>query len=176
MWEIVAVPELRIVSDDEWAAAKLRQRQQSYETRRDETGNPLNRAHRRKFFFSGLLKCGHCGGGYTIVAQDRYGCATRRSKGTCDNCATVSRQEIEGRVLDGLKSGCWPRTGPRVCDDVQEEINRVAAEKSQQYGANRQQLAAVERKITGIVSAIEDGNYSRTLSDRLGALEREKTR
>ena len=35
-------------------------------------------------------------------------------------------------------------------------------------------LAAVERKVASIVSAIEDGGYSRTLSDRLSSLEREK--
>ena len=43
------------------------------------------------------------GGGYTIVAADRYGCATRRSKGTCDNSSTIQRQHIESRVLGGLK-------------------------------------------------------------------------
>ena len=102
-------------------------------SRRDETGNALNRAHRRKFLFSGLLKCGHCGGGYTIVAQDRYGCATRRSKGTCDNCATVSRQEIEGRVLDGLKERLLaPELVREFAQTFQEEINRVAAERNQQ--------------------------------------------
>jgi hypothetical protein len=37
------------------------------------------------------------------VAQDRYGCATRRSKGTCSNSATITRQQIEARVLSGLK-------------------------------------------------------------------------
>jgi len=102
-WEIVEVPELRVIEDGLWNAAKLRQRDVSFEIRRDDSGNALNRAHRRKFLLSGLLKCGCCGGGFTIVAQDRYGCATRRAKGTCDNGATVSRQEIEARVLEGLK-------------------------------------------------------------------------
>jgi site-specific DNA recombinase len=103
VWEIVEVPELRIIDDALWAAVKRRQQGLSLEIRRDDSGNALNRAHRRRFLLSGLLKCGCCGGGATIVAQDRYGCATRRSKGTCDNSATVSRQEIEARVLEGLK-------------------------------------------------------------------------
>jgi hypothetical protein len=37
------------------------------------------------------------------VAQNRYRGATQRSKSTCDNSATVTRQEIEARILVGLK-------------------------------------------------------------------------
>ncbi len=175
MWEVVSIPELRIVSDDDWEAARLRQQDQSHEVRRDDTGNPLNRAHRRKFLFSGLLKCGLCGGGYTIIAQDRYGCASRRSKGTCDNSATVNRQEIEGRVLEGLKAKLLtPELVREFAKTFQEEMNRAALKRDQQSETNRQHLAAVERKLAAIVSAVEDGGYSRTLGDRLSALERER--
>jgi len=104
LWEVVEVPSLRIIDDDLWQAAKARQSKASFEIRRDDSGNALNRAHRRKFLLSGLLKCGRCGGGYTIVGKDRYGCATRRSKGTCDNTSTVTRPEIEARVFAGLKA------------------------------------------------------------------------
>jgi site-specific DNA recombinase len=103
VWEVVQVPELRLIDDDLWDAVRLRQRDLSFEIQRDDAGNALNRAHRRKFLLSGLLKCGCCGGGFTIVAQDRYGCATHRNKGTCANGTTIRRQEIEARVLAGLK-------------------------------------------------------------------------
>ncbi|MBN9023310.1 MAG: zinc ribbon domain-containing protein [Rhizobiales bacterium] len=169
------MPELRIISDDDWEAARLQQQNQSHEVRRDDTGNPLNRAHRRKFLFSGLLKCGLCGGGYTIIAQDRYGCASRRSKGTCDNSATVNRQEIEGRVLEGLKAKLLtPELVREFAKTFQEEMNRAALKRDQQSETNRQHLAAVERKLAAIVSAVEDGGYSRALGDRLSALERER--
>src|SRR6185295_14358022 len=56
LWEVVGVPTLRIVTDELWDAVKLRQNEQSYEVRRDENGNALNRAHRRKFLLSGVLK------------------------------------------------------------------------------------------------------------------------
>jgi hypothetical protein len=35
------------------------------------------------FILSGWLVCGCFRTGYTIMAKDRYGCAGRRSKGTC---------------------------------------------------------------------------------------------
>ena len=43
-----------------------------------------------------------CGGGYTIMGKDRYGCAAHRNKGTCGNDRTIFPQSIESRVLDGL--------------------------------------------------------------------------
>jgi len=175
LWEIVEVPALRIIDDDLWNAAKLRQSDASFEIRRDDSGNALNRAHRRKFLLSGLLKCGVCGGGFTIVAQDRYGCATRRSKGTCDNSATVTRQEIEARVLAGLKERLMaPQLVREFIRAFQEEINQTAAKHERQFKAERRQLETIERKITSIVAAIEEGNYSRALGDRLSDLERQQ--
>src|SRR5262249_10282154 len=112
------------------------------------------------------------GGGFTIVAQDRYGCATRRSKGTCDNHATITRQEIEARVLAGLKERLIaPELVREFIRAFKGEVNRAAAEREQQIKADRTQLESVERKIAGIVSAIEDGNSSRALSARLADLE-----
>jgi len=70
-WEVVAVPELRIVDDELWNKVKARQREVRNEIGRDAGGNALNRAHRRRFLLSGLLVCRDCGGAYTIVAPDR---------------------------------------------------------------------------------------------------------
>jgi hypothetical protein len=50
------------------------------------------------------------------------------------------------------------------------EVNRFSAERDQQNRANRQRLTVVERKIAGIVGAIEDGTHSRELGDRLVTL------
>ena len=172
LWEIVQVPALRIINDDLWEAVKRRQQGLSFEIQRDDRGNALNRAHRRRFLLSGLLKCGCCGGGFTIVAQERYGCATRRSKGTCDNNATVSRQEIEARVLEGLKQRLLaPELVREFVRTFQEEVNRMAAEREQHYRTGRLQLESVERKIAGIVARREAGSYSRALGDRLAELE-----
>jgi len=52
----------------------------------------------------------------------------------------------------------------------QEEANRAAKEQDQQLKSDRMQLQLVERKIAGIVTAIEEGRYSRVLGDRLSEL------
>jgi hypothetical protein len=89
-----------IIEDTLWQEVKHRQETTGFEISWDESGNALNRAHRRRFLLSGLLVCGAA---YTIMAKGRYGCAGRRSKGTCSNDRTISRQEIEARILKALK-------------------------------------------------------------------------
>jgi site-specific DNA recombinase len=56
----------------------------------------------------------------------------------------------------------------------QEEVNRSSAEREEQFSADRQQLDSIKRKIAGIVSAIEEGDYSRALGDRLADLEKQQ--
>ena len=102
-WEIQAVPELRIIDQWLWDQVKARQDQVRTEMTRTPDANGLNEAHRRQFLLSGLLTCGCCSGGYTIIGQDRYGCATRKGKGTCANTHTIKRQHIERRVLGALR-------------------------------------------------------------------------
>jgi hypothetical protein len=173
--EIIQIPELRLIDDDLWDSVKRRQRDLSFEIQRDDAGNALNRTHRRKFLFSGLLKCGCCGGGFTIVGEDRYGCATHRNKGTCTNSATVSRQEIEARVLAGLKDRLMaPELVHEFIRAFHEEVNRAAVELEQRIKSDAQELQSVVRKIASIVAAIEEGKYSRALGDRLAELERQR--
>jgi DNA invertase Pin-like site-specific DNA recombinase len=80
-WEIVPRLDLQIVSDELWDTVKARQAEVRITMTRDADGSALNRAHRRKYLLSGLLECGVCGGGFTIVDAKHYGCATHRSKG-----------------------------------------------------------------------------------------------
>jgi hypothetical protein len=108
--EIVPVPDLRIVSDELWEAVKARQAEVRIVRTRDKDGNALSGAQRRKFLLSGLLECGVCGGGCTIVDAKHYGGATRRSKGTCDNHHRISRDVVmnsSAACWTASSTGCW---------------------------------------------------------------------
>ena len=121
-WECAEVPELRIVDDTLWRRVKARQaslregmRRNPAATSSKAADNPLNRTHRPRFFLSGLLRCGCCQGRYAITGRDRFACSTRKQKGTCDNRVTITRQEIERRVLEGLQDAiAGARTGRRL--------------------------------------------------------------
>ena len=174
-WEIIEVPHLRIIDDSLWEQVKERQQAVRFEIARDQQGNALNRAHRRRFLLSGLLICGRCSGGYTIVGPDRYGCATRRSKGTCSNTLLIGRREIEERVLAGLRERMMaPDLVAAFADEFNAELRRLAGTAEAERAAAQRVLTDVERKIAGIVKAIEDGAYNPTLKDRLTTLEKQK--
>jgi hypothetical protein len=158
--------------DDALAITEQRQRFVRMEMSRDASGNALNRAHRRKHLFSGLLRCGVCGSGYTITGKDRYGCASHRSKGTCTNNHSIKRQVIEDRVLSGLKDRLMaPELIATFIKEFTAEINRHAVEAEQDRRSRERELATVMRKIDAILKAVEDGMYTPSMKERLLALE-----
>ena len=55
-------------------------------------------------------------------------------------------------------------------DEFNAELRRLAGNVKAERDGARRVLANVERKIAGIVKAIEDGAYHPTLKDRLTAL------
>jgi hypothetical protein len=170
------VPALRIIDDDLWHRVKARQQEARTEMGKDTPGNALNGAHRRKFLLSELLVCGECGGGYTIIGKDRYGCATRRAKGTCNNAKTITRQKIEARVLGGLKDKLMaPELIAEFVRAFQEEMNAAAKATVSQSDELRREAEGIVRKIAGIMKAIEDGMYTPALKERMQELEQRKT-
>jgi site-specific DNA recombinase len=174
-WEEVEVPELRIIDDALWQRVKQRQLAVRTEIGRDGTGNALNRSHRREFLLSGLLVCGCCGGGYTIVAQDRYGCATRRSKGTCANAKTIRRQSIEARVLGALKDRLL--TPDLVDEFVRAFETELATLQRDALGTQarvHREMGDIERRLQGVLRAVENGAWNDSIRTRLTELEGRK--
>ena len=177
-WVVVEVPELRILDDELWDAAKARQKDISakyatvIEAVRAANTNRLNGTHRPRHLLSGLLECGVCGGPYAMRGQDRYGCSNHTMSGSCANGRGIRRVEIEERVLAGLKERLMaPEAAAEAMRAWAEETNRLNRERRTSGETDRKELAQVEKKIAEIVTAIEDGAYSRALGERLRKLE-----
>ena len=174
---VTEVPHLRIVDEELWEAVKRRQAEVSRPLTDPYTTKPLNDLHRPRFLLSGLLTCGVCGGGFTITAKDRYGCARRGRQGTCSNSRGIKRQELERRVLDGLRcSLVTPNLVGEFIAEYQAEWNRLQGERHAAASHRDRQLANVQRRIAGIVEAIERGIITPTTKQRLEELEAEKAR
>jgi site-specific DNA recombinase len=170
--EITAVPELRIIDDELWQRVKARQKAVRTDMGKDATGNPLNRAHRRKFLLSGLLACGCCSAGYAVLSQDRCGCATYRSKAACTNKVTITRQTVEARVLAGLKERLLtPELVATFVTTFQQELARLHRESGSAQVRLKAQLAAIDQKHEGVIRMIEDGARNDSLRKRLDELE-----
>ena len=177
-WIVAEAPELRIVDDALWRAVKDRQSALSVryatviEATRAARANRLNATHRPRHLFSGLLECGVCGGPYAMRGQDRYGCSNHVMNGSCANGRGIARSVLEGRVLAGLKDRLMaPEATAEAMRAYAEETNRLNRERRASGESDRKELAGIEKKIADIVAAIEDGGYTRALTDRLRELE-----
>ena len=134
--------------------------------------NRLNGTHRPRYLLSGLLYCGVCGGRYALRASDRYACSRHVKAGSCSNGRSIRRAVIEERVMVGLRDRLMaPEAAEEAMRAYAEETNRLNRERRASGASDRQELAAVEKKIALMIAAIEDGGYVRGMSDKLRALE-----
>jgi len=175
------VPHLRIIEDALWQAVKVRQGElatahaTAIAATRATVTNRLNASHRPRSLLSGLLVCGCCGGPYALRGQGRYACSNHVMSGTCSNTRTISRSQLEARVLAGLREKLMaPEIAAEAMRAYQEETNRLNRERRLSGEHDRRAQEKVERSVREIVTAIEDGGYRRALSDRLGELERQR--
>ncbi|MFC3118863.1 recombinase family protein [Jhaorihella thermophila] len=173
-WVIEEVPHLRIVDDELWNAVKARQQEARKAMGVDGSARP-ERARRPRYLFSGLLVCGACGGGYTLVGKSRYGCAAARNKGTCDNRRSIERQTLEERVLDGLRHHLLDaELIAEFVETYRREYNALRRVAEAEKVKARRDLAKVEKQIEQIVEAVCEGLYHPSMKEKLTRLEARK--
>jgi site-specific DNA recombinase len=176
-WVIQKVPEMRIVDQEVWDAVKARQQSLAYET--SEPGeNALNERRRPKHLFAGLVKCGCCGGGYTMISKDLLGCATSRNKGTCDNRLNIRRDALEASVLSGLRTHLMEADlFKEFCGEFTREVNRLRMERGAGLTAMRDELPRIEReldKLMKLILASDDIDASKRVMKQMKELETRK--
>src|SRR6266567_3905908 len=177
-WIVAEVPELRIVDDELWQAVKTRQSEiaDKYvnvtEAIREAQSNRLNGLRRPKALFSGLIHCGVCGGPCSLRGQDRYACSARVTNGSCANTRTITRGDLEQRVLAGLKDRMMaPEMAAEAMRAYAEETNRLNCESRASGEGHRSELAKIHRTLKQMLSAIEEGGHTRGMTERMRELE-----
>lgn len=144
-WVIQEIPELRIISDEQWEAAQ---------SRRAYTAHNYSGAMvRKQYLLSGLLRCGCCGGSYVIVGgskkrdERRYGCSTRKEKGTCVNSVTIAAKDIEERVFTGLKKYLKAPGGLNLfISEFHKNIKTIQLDAAKEEGRLRKLLKKAQEK------------------------------
>jgi DNA invertase Pin-like site-specific DNA recombinase/integrase len=168
-------PDLRIISDELWKRAKARQR----DVRRTVTGVNGNirseRARRPAYLFSGLLRCGVCGGGFSKRSETQYACSTAHERGTCSNRLRIRRDVLEASVLSGLKLHLMkPELVREFIAEYHRELKRLNASFDLERSQRKAELIQVEREISGIIEAIKGGLRTPSLQAELLRLEARK--
>jgi DNA invertase Pin-like site-specific DNA recombinase len=161
---ITDVPELCIIDQDLWERVKDRQR----DLRRLPS---FHEKQRPRMLLSYLLKCGCCGGGFSKVSQNHYGCSTARNKGTCHNRLTVRQDTLEGLVIGALQSRLMdPSLLAEFCDEYTRHLNKLRTEKNASLVAARVELARLAKQRENIIQAIKDGVPATEVKDDLAGL------
>lgn len=170
-WIAVDVPELRIIDDRLWQAAKARQAS----TRSTIVRAGIVRARRPKYLFSGLTKCSVCDGGFDLSSHDFLVCFNARSRGTCTNRRSIKRQEVEARVLRAMRERFFePGAFAAFCEGFAAEMELQRREHLKQRAGARRELETVEREIRKIIDWIKAGVAPLSIKDELEALDARK--
>ncbi|MBT2970532.1 MAG: recombinase family protein [Candidatus Thiodiazotropha sp. (ex Ctena orbiculata)] len=163
-WIRQSVPELRIISESLWNAAKARQKEL------DKRSGHLGTRKRPQYLLSGLLVCGACGGGFSKINSERYGCSAARNKGdsVCENRKTIKRSELESTVLNALQSHLMRDDLVQVfCEEYTRHMNSLRAAQNSSLARYKAEATKLARERENIIQAIKDGVPADMIKDEL---------
>lgn len=165
-WITSEAPHLRIVPDDLWEAVKRRQKQ-IRASAQSRSQRQTNRQRRPRYLFSGLTRCGVCGGGFHVYSHDYLGCFSARDRGTCGNRLTIRREEVEHRVLAALQHKLLQKElFAEFCAEFTREMNRLRTEARASISLKQTELGRVEREIGKLIQALKDGSRPHRFENR----------
>src|SRR5204863_7698120 len=166
-WMSREVPQLRIVPDDIWTAAKSRQQHTRHAVK---TAGAIGAAKRPQYLFSGLTKCGVCGAGFIMAGRNRLACFGARDQGRCDNLLTIRRDEVEARVLKALhKKLLRQDLFEEFCDEFTREMNRLRMEHRASLSAAVREIDRIEARRKKLIEMVMEGVPPSEVKDELTA-------
>jgi site-specific DNA recombinase len=174
---VTNVPELRVISDDLWHAVRARQNRTSHrehDAGDDRSPRPFWSKQRPRYLFSGLMRCGVCGGGFAMISATHFGCSTARNKGAtaCANRLTIRRDRLEATVLEGLRSRLMdPVLFEAFAAEFTAEWNKLQAALSGDLTTRQAELQKAKAQIERMVDALCNGTPVSALKDRMQTLE-----
>ncbi|HEX7080214.1 MAG TPA: recombinase family protein [Gammaproteobacteria bacterium] len=175
-WSTVEIPELRIVTDEQFKAAQERLRLAKLRVAPKGPRRPRGRPAR--YLLSGILKCGSCGSNYIIANGRSFTCSAKTNGGHCDHKRYIVRERVEREVLSGIKDDLLSpdllrEAGKRIQAKLRER-NRNAKQSAGEVRGLRLRLKELDGEIARVVDAITQAGMSDALKRKLATLEREQ--
>ena len=178
-------PDLRIVSDEAWHAARARLGGIRKQLATARGGRPTGRRRDidSKYLLSGFARCARCGGTLAVVSQTRgkrgrvffYGCLAHAKRGAsvCDNALVLPIDRVDDAVLAKLgRDVLHPAVVKALLDGVFEALQPAKVTKN--VGALQKELRALDTKIANLTTAIEDGAAVAPIVAKLQARQQER--
>jgi site-specific DNA recombinase len=178
-WKYSQRPDLRIVSDELWAAVQKKNDATMAMYSEGAKKGLANRIESSEYLVSGLLKCGLCGGNLVIISGRggkwaRYGCSQHWNRGSCNNDLTINRQVAEQALLDDLDRAVNKNA---AMEFVFEELRKMLVSAFNEGPSSGMELQArkgqVEAELDRLTAAIRQGVPAKTLRKALADGERE---
>lgn len=163
-WKFADREDLRIVSDALWQA--VLERRETIKAAYQGHGNGggwLSRAATSPYLFSGLLKCGTCGGNLVIVTGSkgrnrRYGCSQHFYRGTCSNSMTERQAWLEEKLLADLQEQVLkPEVVDFTIDEFGRQLKAELGKVSGDVAKMRRRKAELEEELRRYAEAIGSG-------------------
>jgi DNA invertase Pin-like site-specific DNA recombinase len=177
-WVVVDLRECRIIDQKLWAATQARMREVGAVR---TTANSAKR-HGGRYpvhLLSGLLRCSECGGAFSMINGNAYGCGTRANRGAdaCSNNRTIERHIVEEAVLIAVRDDLFNEQGMKMAEAIIRKrlLARTRDQNAEQRGA-KVALARVETEIGNILAAMRAGIVTSSTKSELLRLEGEKAR
>ncbi|WP_119084620.1 recombinase family protein [Altererythrobacter sp. B11] len=174
-WVVQETPELRIVPDDVWTAAKKKQSLLMLPRGEQRAKNSFRDRRRPKHLLTGLVRCGCCGGVYTAVSGTLLGCSAAKGKGTCDNKHSIRRDVLDQLVLDALKHELMqPDLFAEFCDEFTREVNRIRASAGSSITIVKAEIKKIDHDLDMLLNLILRGGVADKINAKMIALEARK--
>ncbi|MGV8123972.1 MAG: recombinase family protein [Candidatus Xenobiia bacterium LiM19] len=139
-----------------------------------------HQAGKQVYLLSGILTCSRCGGALIGQAKRRkdqhtryYYCRTRKGTGACVG-AVVRADELEELVLETMKEKLSEMNTSELANQVMEEQESNSRYREIEQNAIKKDIASVERKISNLMAALEEGLRPQEINERLSVLGRKK--
>lgn len=164
------MPWLRIVPQDLW--------ERNQERLSNRPPSKLVDRRRPTYLFTGLVKCGVCGGSFVQVST-KMGCTAHQLK-ACSNRRQLRREQLEEAVLDGLVDRlARPNVVQWFIPEYERERRVALVETDDRYGRAVSRLSQVDREIENLIKQVKSGasGYAaKLLNENLESLGAEKDR
>lgn len=177
-YKIVDAPHLRIIDEATFKAAQVIK----IERRRDATPASAQKSRAPKRVFSGLIRCGACGGGMASNGADRKGvrlqCSSYKESGSCSNSRRVYLDDLEALAIKGLRQHlAHPAMITEYVDAYNAARKRLKRQASTERARLERRLGEIGREMKRIVDSIViTGMPPEQFVARMQELEAEKAK
>jgi hypothetical protein len=179
----IEVPEQQIVSGELWAQVQRRIEhvKKTYGEAGRKGGLLRGWGVTSPYLFSGLLKCGTCGGNMMLVSgygknhrDAEYGCAAHAYRGTCSNTLRIGRKRLERELLSYIQQEILrEEVIEYTLDKFEQEVKKALSAMDTELDRLRRRQTEIEKRLANFMRVLGNGHYSPTVMQQVSGCESE---